>query len=61
MSIGIVILFLVISVVGAFVSYYYARKNRNKQFLIITYISISVFIITLVYLTLDLIIVGGIN
>lgn len=53
--------FMFLAIIGGVSSYIFAHKKHNKKILIITYISIAIFLITLLYLTLNLIIVGGIN
>lgn len=55
------LIFMFLAIVGSITSYILAHKKHNKKILIITYISIFIFLITLLYLTLDLIIVGGIS
>lgn len=55
------LIFMFLAIVGSITSYILAYKKHNKKILIITYISIFIFLITLLYLTLDLIIVGGIS
>ena len=61
MSLKINILILFLTALISFISYEIAKKKQNKRFLIITYTFITLFLIALVYLTLDLVIVGGIN
>lgn len=61
MSLKISILILFLTALISFISYEIAKKKQNKRLLIITYTFITLFLIALVYLTLDLVIVGGIN
>lgn len=42
-------------------SYLLALKKENKKYLIITYTSCGLIFVALIYVTLDIIIVGGIK
>ncbi len=60
MSLKLDILLMLIFIVGAFVTYYLAKKYQNKKLLIPTYIFFGLILLTIIYAVLDIIIVGGI-
>ncbi len=51
---------LFLFIIGAFVTCFLAKKPQNKKILIATYILLGLSLISLIYIMLDLIIVGGI-
>ncbi len=51
---------LFLFIIGAFVTCFLAKKHQNKKILIATYILLGLSLISLIYIMLDLIIVGGI-
>ena len=60
MSLKLILILIVISLVGFFVTYFLAKKYNNKKILIPTYVFFGLTIIFLVCFTLELIVVGGI-
>ena len=60
MKLKLAIAFMILFIIGAFVSYFLAKKHQNKKILIATYILLGLTLISLIFIMLDLIIVGGI-
>jgi hypothetical protein len=61
MSNFLICIFIIILLMILIGSYLLALKKENKKFLIITYTSWGLIFIALIYVTLDIIIVGGIK
>ena len=61
MSNFLICIFIIIPLMILIGSYLLALKKENKKFLIITYTSWGLIFIALIYVTLDIIIVGGIK
>lgn len=61
MSNFLMCIFIIILLMILIGSYLLALKKENKKFLIITYTSWGLIFIALIYVTLDIIIVGGIK
>lgn len=59
MKMKLVLAFMVLFIICAFVSYFLAKKYQNKKILIATYISLGLVLACLICIMLDLIIVGG--
>ena len=60
MSLKLILILMALSIIGAFVTYYLAKKYNNKKILIPTYVFIGLSIVWLICLTLEFVIVGGI-
>ncbi len=60
MSLKLILILLTLSIIGAFVTYYLAKKYNNKKILIPTYVFIGLSIVWLICLTLEFVVVGGI-
>ena len=60
MSLKLILILLTLSIIGAFVTYYLAKKYNNKKILIPTYVFIGLSIAWLICLTLEFVVVGGI-
>lgn len=61
MSNFLICVFIVILLIILIGSYLLALKKENKKYLIITYTSWGLIFVALIYVTLDIIIVGGIK
>ena len=61
MSNFLICVFIVILLMILIGSYLLALKKENKKYLIITYTSWGLIFVALIYVTLDIIIVGGIK
>lgn len=61
MSNFLICVFIVILLIILISSYLLALTKENKKFLIVTYTSWGLIFIALIYVTLDVIIVGGIK
>lgn len=61
MSNFLICVFIIILLIILIGSYLLTLKKENKKFLIITYTSWGLIFIALIYVTLDIIIVGGIK
>ena len=61
MSNFLIRVFIVILLIILIGSYLLALKKENKKYLIITYTSWGLIFVALIYVTLDIIIVGGIK
>ena len=56
----LVLALIIVFIIGAIVTYFLAKKHNNKKLLIPTYVCIGLTLVGLIYIILDLIIVGGI-
>lgn len=61
MSNFLICIFIIILLMILIGSYLLALKKENKKFLIITYTSWGLIFVALIYVTLDIIIVGGVK
>lgn len=61
MSNFLICVFIIILLIILIGSYLLALKKENKKYLIITYTSWGLIFVALIYVTLDIIIVGGIK
>ena len=59
MSLKLDLLLMILFIIGAIVSYYFAKKKQNKKILILTYVFLGLIFLTIIYAILDIIIVGG--
>lgn len=59
MSLKLDLLLMFLFIIGAIVSYYFAKKKQNKKILILTYVFLGLIFLTIIYAILDIIIVGG--
>jgi len=60
MSLKLDLFLMFLFIISAITSYFLAKKYNNKKILIVTYIFLFLVLVTLIYATLDIIIVGGI-
>ena len=61
MSNFLICVFIIILLIILIGSYLLALKKENKKYLIITYTSWGLIFVALIYVTLDILIVGGIK
>ena len=60
MSLKLKLALMAIFILGVIISYIFAKKYKSKKVLIVTYCFLTLILLLITYITLDLIIVGGI-
>ena len=60
MSLKLKLALMAIFILGVIISYIFAKKYKSKKVLIVTYCFLILILLLITYITLDLIIVGGI-